>query len=135
MAYVSYNVYPGWKAREIVRDAMILRGAPRDEPDEKLSYARGMLEFLEQSARPDSVLKKTLEETMPIVRGAEQLLPAARFLEPCNAPCYFKEFAARAGAHGLGYLCRCRALDHVRAELRREGARSACCANAVAARS
>ena len=53
VAYVSYNVYPGWKAREIVRDAMILRGAPRDEPDEKLSYARGMLEFLEQSARPD----------------------------------------------------------------------------------
>ncbi|MDR6538105.1 class I SAM-dependent methyltransferase [Variovorax soli] len=104
VAFVSYNVYPGWKAREIVRDAMILRGAPRDEPDEKLSYARGMLEFLEQSARPDSVLKKTLEENMPIVRnsGASYLLH--EFLEPHNAPCYFKEFAARAGAHGLSYL-------------------------------
>jgi 2-polyprenyl-3-methyl-5-hydroxy-6-metoxy-1,4-benzoquinol methylase len=28
VAYVSYNVYPGWKSREIVRDAMILRGSP-----------------------------------------------------------------------------------------------------------
>src|ERR1700754_855638 len=27
IAYVSYNVYPGWKAKEIVRDAMLLRGA------------------------------------------------------------------------------------------------------------
>ncbi|MRU32353.1 hypothetical protein FGX02_01180, partial [Xylella fastidiosa subsp. multiplex] len=68
VAYVSYNVYPGWKAREIVRDAMILRGGPRDTLEEKLSYARGMIEFLAQSARPDSVLKKTLDETAPIVR-------------------------------------------------------------------
>jgi methyltransferase-like protein len=104
VAYVSYNVYPGWKAREIVRDAMILRGAPRDAPDEKLSYARGMLEFLEQSARPDSVLKKTLEETMPIVRSAQNYYLLHEFLEPHNAPCYFKEFVARAGDQGLAYL-------------------------------
>lgn len=104
VAYVSYNTYPGWKAREIVRDAMILRGAPRDEPGEKLSYARGMLEFLEQSARPDSVLKKTLDETMPIVRGANSSYLLHEFLEPCNFPCYFKEFTERAGARGLAYL-------------------------------
>ena len=104
VAYVSYNVYPGWKAREIVRDAMILRGGPRDSPDEKLSYARGMLDFLEQSARADSVLKKTLEEAMPIVRNANSSYLLHEFLEPCNAPCYFKEFVARAEAHGLAYL-------------------------------
>jgi SAM-dependent methyltransferase len=104
VAYISYNVYPGWKARETVRDAMILRGAPRDEPGEKLSYARGMLEFLEQSARPDSVLKKTLEENMPIVRNSGAYYLLHEFLEPHNAPCYFKEFAARAGAQGLTYL-------------------------------
>jgi SAM-dependent methyltransferase len=105
VAYVSYNVYPGWKAREIVRDAMILRGGPRDTPEEKLSYARGMLEFLEQSARADSVLKKTLEETMPIVRSASSSYLLHEFLEPCNAPCYFKEFVARAETQGLAYLC------------------------------
>ncbi|WP_432730666.1 methyltransferase regulatory domain-containing protein [Variovorax sp. W6] len=105
VAYVSYNVYPGWKAREIVRDAMILRGGPRDTPDEKLSYARGMLDFLEQSARADSVLKKTLEEAMPIVRNANSSYLLHEFLEPCNAPCYFKEFVARAEARGLAYLC------------------------------
>jgi len=104
LAYVSYNVYPGWKAREIVRDAMILRGAPRDEPAEKLSYARGMLEFLEQSARPDSVLKKTLEETMPIVRNAHSYYLLHEFLEPHNAPCYFKELVARAAETELAYL-------------------------------
>ena len=48
MAYVSYNVYPGWKGKEIVRDAMLLRGGDRATPAEKLGYARGMIDFLEQ---------------------------------------------------------------------------------------
>ena len=104
VAYLSYNVYPGWKAREIVRDAMILRGGPREAPEEKLSYGRGMLDFLEQSARPGSVLHKTLEEMMPLVRSGNTSYLLHEFLEPCNAPCYFKEFVARAGKHGLGYL-------------------------------
>jgi methyltransferase-like protein len=104
VAYVSYNVYPGWKAREIVRDAMILRGGPRDSPGEKLSYARGMLEFLEQSARSGSVLQKTLEEAMPLIRGANDYYLLHEFLEPCNSPCYFKEFVRRANVHGLDYL-------------------------------
>lgn len=104
VAYVSYNVHPGWKAREIVRDAMILRGGPRDEPGEKLSYARGMLEFLEQSARPGSVLRTTLDETMPIIRSSSDYYLLHEFLEPHNAPCYFKEFVARASSHGMAYL-------------------------------
>jgi methyltransferase-like protein/2-polyprenyl-3-methyl-5-hydroxy-6-metoxy-1,4-benzoquinol methylase len=104
VAYISYNVYPGWKAREIVRDAMILRGGPRDTPQEKLSYARGMIEFLEQSARSGSVLQKTVEEVMPILRGTNDYYLLHEFLEPCNSPCYFKEFVRRASVHGLSYL-------------------------------
>ncbi|MDM0034597.1 class I SAM-dependent methyltransferase [Variovorax sp. J22P271] len=104
VACVSYNVHPGWKARETVRDAMRLRGAPRDDPDEKLSYARGMLEFLAQAARPGSVLRATLDEALPAVRGASDAQLLHEWLAPSNAPCYFKQFVERADAHGLAYL-------------------------------
>ena len=104
VAYVSYNVYPGWKAREIVRDAMLLRGGPRQSPEEKLSYGRGMLEFLAESARPESVLKKALDETMPIIRGGRSAYLLHEFYEPWNSPCYFKQFLERAEVHGLAYL-------------------------------
>lgn len=104
VVYLSYNTYPGWKAREIVRDAMMLRGGPRDEPAEKLAYARGMLEFLATSARPDSVLQKALEENLPLVRNASSDYLLHEFLEPYNAPCYFKELLARAEVRGLAYL-------------------------------
>ncbi|RYF75821.1 MAG: hypothetical protein EOO22_03800, partial [Comamonadaceae bacterium] len=104
LAYVSYNTYPGWKAREIVRDAMMLRAGPRDSPSEKLSYARGMLEFLDQSAKWGSVLKTALEETMPIILSANESYLLHDFLEPFNNPCYLKDFVARAQRAGLGYL-------------------------------
>ena len=42
---------------------------------------------------------------MPIVRGGNSSYLLHEFLEPCNAPCYFKEFVARAEGHGLAYLC------------------------------
>lgn len=105
MALVSYNAYPGWKSREIVRDAMLLRGGPRDTPAEKLAYARGMLEFLETHAKPGSVLRQAVQETLPDIRNGDASYLLHEYLEPCNAPCYFKEFAARAAAHGLTYLC------------------------------
>jgi SAM-dependent methyltransferase len=38
IAYVSYNTYPGWKAREIVRDAMLFRAGARTTPEDKLAY-------------------------------------------------------------------------------------------------
>ena len=63
-----------------------------------------MLEFLEQSARQDSVLKKTLDENMPIIRSADNACLLHEFLEPCNLPCYFNDFVSRTGNQGLSYL-------------------------------
>jgi len=104
IAYISYNVYPGWKSLEVMRDAMILRGGPRDTPEEKLSYARGMLDFLDQFAAPDGVLKKILQDSLPRIRGASEYYLLHEYLEPFNSPCYFKEFVARSNAQGLAYL-------------------------------
>ncbi|WP_274425154.1 class I SAM-dependent methyltransferase [Chelativorans sp. YIM 93263] len=104
VAYVSYNVYPGWKAKEIVRDAMMLRGGSRATSAEQLSYAKGMLDFLEQVAPKDSVLSKTMELTLPELRHQQDYYLAHEYLEPFNAPCYFQQFVERANGHGLAYL-------------------------------
>lgn len=104
IAYLSYNTYPGWKAKEIVRDAMMLRGNPRSHPSERLSFARGMVEFLQQVARKDSVLAKALEENAPMLRTSQDYYLLHEYLEAFNAPCYFQQLLERAGAHGLAYL-------------------------------
>lgn len=105
IAYVSYNTYPGWKGREIVRDAMLLR-AQRCEGSarEKLAYARGMVDFLKQWADPCNVLGTAVGECAPIIRDFADDYLIHDYLEPCNAPCYFADFVALAEGQGLSYL-------------------------------
>lgn len=104
VAYVSYNVYPGWKAKEIVRDAMMMRGAGRGTSDEKLSFARGMIDFLEEVAPADSVLARALADYKAIAVASRDYYLMHEYLETFNTPCYFLELLERAGEHGLAYL-------------------------------
>jgi methyltransferase-like protein/SAM-dependent methyltransferase len=104
VAYISYNTYPGWKAKEIVRDAMLLRAGPLKTARDKLGYARGMVDFLHDMARDDSVLKKVMQDNIEMIRHGNESYLAHEFLELCNAPCYFRDFLDAAGRHGLGYL-------------------------------
>ena len=104
VAYISYNTYPGWKSREILRDAMMLRSSGGDAPEKQLAYARGMLDFLCEHTASNSVLKAVLDENMPRIRSAEPYYLVHEFLELNNSPCYFKDFLAAAAEHGLAYL-------------------------------
>jgi len=104
VVYVSYNTYPGWKSRELIRDAMLLHCSDRTDAGERLAYARAMVGFLREVAARDSVLARTVEENIKILSrtGADYL--AHDYLEPDNHPCYLRDFLAHAGRHGLIYL-------------------------------
>jgi methyltransferase-like protein/SAM-dependent methyltransferase len=104
VAYVSYNVYPGWKAKEIVRDAMMLRGGDRETPGEKLGYGRGMIDFLEEVAPADSVLARALADFRAEGTNAKDYYVLHEHLETFNTPCYFLEFGKRAEPYRLAYL-------------------------------
>lgn len=104
VAYISYNVYPGWKAKEIVRDAMLLRGGGLGTPEEKLSYARGMIDFLEEVAPADSVLAKALSDYRVANANVGDYYLMHEYLEAFNSPCYFLEMVTQAGENELVYL-------------------------------
>ena len=104
VAYISYNVYPGWKAKEILRDAMLLRGGGKGTPGEKVSHARGMINFLEAVAPAESVLARALADYRTIAKTSSDYYLLHEELERFNAPCYFLELLERAGEHGLAYL-------------------------------
>lgn len=111
IAYVSYNTYPGWKAKEIVRDAMLMRGGARGTPSEKLAFARGMIDFLDEVAQADSVLGKALADFKATASETRDYYLLHEYLETFNAPCYFLEMLQRAAEHGLTYLAE--ALPHI----------------------
>ena len=104
VAYVGYNTYPGWKAKEIVRDAMLLSVGDTTTVDEKVRRARSMVDFLQKVAQPESVLSRALNDYQLMAATAGNYYLLHEELEIFNAPCYFRDFVDRARAHGLDYL-------------------------------
>ena len=104
VAYISYNTYPGWKGREILRDAMLLRAGGRRTPAERLGYARGMLDFLQQTAAPGSLVRQVVDDNMAGLRSASNDYLLHEYLESCNQPFYLRSFVEQAQAQGLVYL-------------------------------
>ncbi|MDE2420879.1 MAG: class I SAM-dependent methyltransferase, partial [Gammaproteobacteria bacterium] len=104
LAYISYNTYPGWKYREVIRDAMMFRGANRANPQERLSYARGMIDFLHENSPQDSLTRKNIDDVLPLLKNAQDYYLLHEFLEHCNYPCYFKDFIEHSKQNKMIYL-------------------------------
>ncbi len=52
IAYVSYNTYPGWHMRGMIRDMMRYHAARFSAPKDRIQQARALLKFLAQSVGP-----------------------------------------------------------------------------------
>jgi methyltransferase-like protein len=105
IAYISYNTYPGWHLRGMIRDMMRYHSSRFNTPQLRTQQARALLDFLAQSVRQDgsaySVLLKSELETLR--HQADHYL-YHEHLEENNNPVYFHQFAERAKAKGLKYL-------------------------------
>lgn len=105
IAYVSYNAYPGWHQRGMVRDMMKFHDNPSLPPAQRIAAARAFTTFL-AGVDPDNeaVHAVTLREELEQLRKQSDQHLFHEQLEPYNEPLYFAEFARRAAAHGLQYL-------------------------------
>lgn len=108
VGYVSYNVYPGWKVKEVMRDAMLLASGASANPDDKVREARAMADFLEDVAPADGVMARVLAEFRARDEGFGDSYLLHDELEAFNAPCYFYEMVGRAAGHGLTFLAEAR---------------------------
>jgi methyltransferase-like protein/2-polyprenyl-3-methyl-5-hydroxy-6-metoxy-1,4-benzoquinol methylase len=105
IAYISYNTLPGWRMRGIVREAMQFHAQHIRDAKTRVAQARGMLDFLAESAKSDSsAYGVMLRESAEIVRNAPDYYVMHEHLEEVNDPIYFYQFMEKASRHGLRYL-------------------------------
>ncbi len=105
VAYISYNTYPGWHLRTIVRDLMKYHAARFDDPASKVQQARSILNFMAQaSASLDNNLSRVLAEEAEDLPEAADYYLFHEHLEDYNQPFYFHEFVTKARGAGLEYL-------------------------------
>jgi methyltransferase-like protein/trans-aconitate methyltransferase len=105
IAYVSYNTYPGWHVRGLVRDMILFHDKPELSPGERVKRARALLELMTRSVPDtDTVYAAVLHEELEVLSSASETYFLHEELESENHPVYFIEFARRAAAAGLQYV-------------------------------
>jgi cyclopropane fatty-acyl-phospholipid synthase-like methyltransferase len=103
--YVSYNTYPGWHLRGVVREMMRYHVAGFESHKQKIAQARGLLDFLVKHAKSRSQAYPTLlKEEAQMLEGRLDSYIFHEHLEHYNEPVYFHEFVKRAAESGLRYL-------------------------------
>jgi SAM-dependent methyltransferase len=114
LAYVSYNTFPGWHARGMVREMMLYHVRNEPSPQRQIDRAR---EFLVRLADAVGATEKGGRSATDLaafgallVHEREMLAsyPDAYFyhehLQRTNLPLYFHEFMERAARQGLQYV-------------------------------
>ena len=114
VAYISYNTYPGWRMRQILRDTSLYHTRNISGLRERAQEVRRLLDFMSEATQAmDGRLATTLDMNayVQMLQREKELLKdrpdvyiAHEFLEEFNDPIYFNEFIAWAGQHGLQYL-------------------------------
>ncbi len=106
IGYVSYNTYPGWHMREMVRHMMRWHVRGFAEPSRRVQQSRALVDFLARAvAGQPSPYGALLGKELAILSRAGDDYLYHEHLEDCNAPIYFHEFAERLDRHSLQYLC------------------------------
>lgn len=102
--YVDYHVYPGAKAQEMVRDAILLHARDAKSESDVVASAKAAITLFKDGLAPVNPMGVALSATLsqfeaqfsaPGATGAPNLLGASA--------CYFIEFAGCAAQAGLAY--------------------------------
>jgi methyltransferase-like protein/2-polyprenyl-3-methyl-5-hydroxy-6-metoxy-1,4-benzoquinol methylase len=112
LAFVSYNVYPGWHMLGTLRDMMLYHVRDIRDPRERAAEARSLLNFMAESVPTAQRARSALLNAYSAFLQGEmkRLGPKADGfllhdeLEEVNDPVYFWQFMEQASRHGLQYV-------------------------------
>ena len=107
VGYISYNTYPGWHMRGMIRDMMYYHVSrfPPESPASRVARARSLLSFLVRSVPEENTpYSLLLREQLNLLQQHSDAYLFHEHLEEYNGPIYFREFCDQLSAHGLRYL-------------------------------
>jgi len=106
VAYVSYNVYPGWHMSGMIRDMMIYHAGRFSRSQDRIAQARALLDFLSKSVPSQlNTYSTMLKESLDYLRNMSDTYLFHEYLEEHNEPLYFYQFMERAAKAQLSFLC------------------------------
>lgn len=105
VAYVSYNTYPGWRMRGMIRDMMRYHARQFPDPKVAVEQSRKLLDYLTKNVPADrGPYGAFLQQELAVLNKQGDAYLFHEHLEANNEPLYFHELVERAQAAGLAYL-------------------------------
>jgi SAM-dependent methyltransferase len=112
VAYLSYNVLPGWHQRGMIRDVLAFGAqiAGGEGPETRVQTALEFLKLVADSrqqkkgAGREDMYGSYLQEALQRLQAQDPSYIAHEYLEESNNPCTFTQFVADARARGLQFL-------------------------------
>jgi methyltransferase-like protein/2-polyprenyl-3-methyl-5-hydroxy-6-metoxy-1,4-benzoquinol methylase len=107
IGFISYNTYPGWHMRGMIRAMMGLHDQRfRDQPPlARVAQARALLAFLAEAVPQENTpYSLLLREHLELLKQCSDPYLFHEHLEECNEPVYFMDFCERLTTKGLRYL-------------------------------
>jgi cyclopropane fatty-acyl-phospholipid synthase-like methyltransferase/methyltransferase-like protein len=105
VAYVSYNVYPGWHGKSVARELMLFRGRKIEDAGERIKAGRAALGLIAGMFQgSNDPYRQLIRREAEAVQASEDRYLFHDHLSQHNDPVWFYEFAAAAQEQGLQYL-------------------------------
>jgi methyltransferase-like protein/2-polyprenyl-3-methyl-5-hydroxy-6-metoxy-1,4-benzoquinol methylase len=101
IAFVSYNVYPGWHVHDMLRAMMLYDARDARTADEMIAAARKLLGFLNNSLADENPFSSTVKPQIARLIAQSDAYLLHDHLAEVNEPVYYRQFAAHARRHGL----------------------------------
>ncbi|MCB9542509.1 MAG: methyltransferase regulatory domain-containing protein [Myxococcales bacterium] len=104
IAYISYNTWPGWHVRGMIR-SMLRRHVTAIDPAERVRQARALLSTIVEYAPADrSLSARWLRKEVEVIGQLSDAYVLYEHLVDVNSPMWFSEFAEQAARSGLQYV-------------------------------
>jgi tetratricopeptide (TPR) repeat protein len=104
IAVLGYDTYPGCKAGDIVRDAMLLHGRSASSSEELVQSARAALALFSEGMAPEHPYAQAIGAVVSGVKGQSDDTLARNYLMGEGVACYFVDFADQMQNAGLAYV-------------------------------
>ncbi|HEY8073418.1 MAG TPA: class I SAM-dependent methyltransferase, partial [Labilithrix sp.] len=105
IAYVSFNAYPGWHTRGIVRDALFFHLRGVEDAQARVTGARAFLEWWKTRLVESGAYGTGIIRELESIEKAPDHYFVHDHLGIVNLPLHFRTFVERAQATGLTYIC------------------------------
>jgi SAM-dependent methyltransferase len=113
VAVISFNVLPGWRLFQVVRDSVILHAGGATSHAERSAQARRLFTLMEKHGSTETTYGGVWRKEAPRMARLPDFYLAHELFEDNNTPCTFLDFMRNAESCNLAYLAETRVLGNI----------------------